>query len=105
MSIDGKFYGTTPGLDSNKSLGDYINNSKVGYLIKNNKNITFGDKKISVDSFNDVMVNAYSGAAVVTLPIKADGTVDLNISERWINVLDQLEDSGLNPNTPEYNQK
>lgn len=105
MSIDGKFYGTTPGLDSNKSLGDYINNSKVGYLIKNNKNITFGDKKISVDSFNDVMVNAYSGAAVVTLPIKADGTVDLNIAERWTNVLDQLEDSGLNPNTPEYNQK
>lgn len=105
MSIDGKFYGTTPGLDSNKSLGDYINNSKVGYLIKNNKNITFGDKKISVDSFNDVMVNAYSGAAVVTLPIKADGTVDLNIAERWTNVLGQLEDSGLNPNTPEYNQK
>lgn len=105
MSIDGKFHGTTPGLDSNKSLGDYINNSKIGYLIKNNKNITFGDKKISVDSFNDVMVNAYSGAAVVTLPIKADGTVDLNIAERWTNVLDQLEDSGLNPNTPEYNQK
>lgn len=105
MSIDGKFHGTTPGLDSNKSLGDYINNSKVGYLIKNNKNITFGDKKISVDSFNDVMVNAYSGAAVVTLPIKADGTVDLNIAERWTNVLGQLEDSGLNPNTPEYNQK
>lgn len=105
MSIDGKFYGTTPGLDSNKSLGDYINNSKVGYLIKNNKNITFGDKKISVDSFNDVMVNAYSGAAVVTLPIKADGTVDLNIAERWTDVLDKLQDSGLTPNTPEYNQK
>lgn len=105
MSIDGKFHGTTPGLDSNKSLGDYINNSKVGYLIKNNKNITFGDKKISVDSFNDVMVNAYSGAAVVTLPIKADGTVDLNIAERWTDVLDKLQDSGLTPNTPEYNQK
>lgn len=105
MSIDGKFHGTTPGLDSNKSLGDYINSSKVGYLIKNNKNITFGDKKISVDSFNDVMVNAYSGAAVVTLPIKADGTVDLNIAERWTNVLDKLEDSGLAPNTPEYIQR
>lgn len=105
MSIEGKFHGTTPGLDSNKSLGDYINSSQVGYLIKNNKNITFGDKKISVDSFNDVMVNAYSGAAVVTLPIKADGTVDLNIAERWANVLDQLQQSGLSPNTPEYNQK
>lgn len=105
MSVDGKYHGTTPGLDSNKSLGDYINSSRVGYLIKNNKNITLGDKKISVDSFNDVMVNSYSGAAVVTLPIKADGSVDLNVSERWTNVLDKLEDYGLSPNTPEYNQK
>ena len=88
MSIDGKFYGTTPGLDSNKSLGDYISTSGVGHLIRNNKNITFGDKKISIDSFNDVMVSAYSGAAVVTLPIKADGSVDLNIAERWTSVLD-----------------
>ena len=105
MSIDGKFHGTTPGLDSNKSLGDYISTSGVGYLIRNNKNITLGDKKISVESFNDVMVNAYSGAAVVTLPIKADGTVDLNIAERWTSVLDKMEDSGLIENTPEYNQK
>lgn len=105
MSIDGKFHGTTPGLDSNKSLGDYISTSGVGHLIKNNKNITFGDKKISIDSFNDVMISAYSGAAVVTLPIKADGTVDLNIAERWASVLDKMEDSGLVENTPEYNQK
>lgn len=105
MSVDGKYHGTTPGLDSNKSLGDYINSSRIGYLIKNNKNITLGDKKISVDSFNDVMVNSYSGAAVVTLPIKVDGSVDLNVSERWTNVLDKLENYGLSSNTPEYNQK
>lgn len=105
MSVDGKFYGTTPGLDSNKSLGDYINDSRVGFLVKNNKNITFGDKKVSIDSFNDVMVNSYGGAAVVTLPIKANGTVDLGIAERWTNILDQLESSGLTPNTPEYVQR
>lgn len=105
MSIDGKFHGTTPGMDSNKSLGDYINSSRVGYLIKNNKNITFGDQKISVDSFNDVMVNSYSGAAVVTLPINPDGSVDLKVSERWVNVQDQLDNSGLQPNTPQYLQK
>ena len=51
------------------------------------------------------MVSAYSGAAVVTLPIKADGTVDLNMAERWASVLDKMEDSGLVENTPEYNQK
>lgn len=105
MSIDGKFYGTTPGMDSNKSLGDYINSSQVGYLIRNNKNITFGDQKISVDSFNDVMVSSYSGAAVVTLPINPDGTVDLKVSERWVNVQNELDNSGLQPNTPQYSQK
>lgn len=105
MSVDGKFYGTTPGLDNNKSLGDYINDSRVGYLIKNNKNITFGDTKISVNSFNDIMVNSGSGAAVVTLPIKTDGSVDLAVAERWAKVRDALKNSNLREGTPEYNQR
>lgn len=105
MSIDAKYYGTTPGLDSNKSLGDYINSSGIGYLSKNNKNITFGDRKISIDSFNDVMVSSGSGVAVVTLPIKVDGTVDLDVSERWSSIIKELENSGLQPNTPEYISK
>ena len=105
MSVDGKFYGTTPGMDVNKSLGDYINDSQVGYLIKNNKNITFGDTKISVDSFNDIMVNAHSGAAVVTLPIKIDGTVDLSTAGRWVAIQEELKNSGLVKESPEYNQR
>ena len=105
MSVDGKFYGTTPGMDTNKSLGDYINDSQVGYLIKNNKNITFGDTKISVNSFNDVMINTNSGAAVVTLPIKIDGTVDLSVADRWVAIQDKLKASGLSKESPEYNQR
>lgn len=105
MSVNGKYHGTTPGLDSNKSLGDYINDSRVGYLIKNNKNITFGDTKISINSFNDVMVNSYGGAAIVTLPTKADGTVDLNVAERYINVMNNLKDSGISESSQEYIQR
>lgn len=105
MSVQGKFHGTTPGLDGNKSLGDYLTSSGIGHIIKNNKNITFGDTRISVNSFNDVMVNAYAGAVRVSLPIKADGTVDLEVAKRWVNVLDQLQESGLSPNSIEYNQK
>lgn len=105
MSVDGKFYGTTPGMDSNKSLGDYIHSSGIGFIIKNNKNITFGDAKISVNNFDDVMINSNSGAAVVTLPIKADGTVDLSVSERWVSILDTLKAQGLREGTPEYSQK
>lgn len=105
MSVNGKFYGTTPGMDSNKSLGDYIHSSGIGFIIKNNKNITFGDTKISVNSFNDVMINSNSGAAVVTLPIKADGTVDLSVAERWVSIQDTLKEQGLKEGTPEYTQK
>lgn len=105
MSVNGKFYGTTPGMDANKSLGDYINDSQVGYLIKNNKNITFGDTKISVNSFNDIMINANSGAAVVSLPIKIDGTVDLSVADRWVAIQDELKASGLSEGSPEYNQR
>ena len=105
MFANGKFYGTTPGMDTNKSLGDYINDSQVGYLIKNNKNITFGDTKISVYSFDDIMVNANSGAAVISLPIKIDGTVDLSVADRWVAIQDKLKASGLSEGSPEYNQK
>lgn len=105
MSVQGKFHGTTPGLNENKSLGDYIASSGIGYILKNNKNITFGDAKISTNSFNDVMVNAYTGAARVSLPIKVDGTVDLEIAKRWVNVLDKLQESGFSPGSVEYNQK
>lgn len=105
MTVDGKYYGTTPGLDSNKSLGDYINSSRVGYLIKNNRNITFGDTRIDVNSFNDVMVNSYSGAAVVNLPIKMDGTVDLEVAQRYVSVLDQLKQLNLTSGSQEYASK
>lgn len=105
MSVNGKYYGTTPGMDNNKSLGDYINDSKVGFLIKNNKNITFGDAKISTDSFNDVMIKAHSGAVVVSLPIKLDGTVDLAVAERWVAIQDELKNSGLVEDSPEYKAK
>lgn len=105
MSVEGKYYGTTPGLDSNKSLGDYINSSNMGYLIKNNRNITFGDTKIAPESFNDVMINSATGAAVVTLPITPEGTVDLGIAQRYVKVLDELKKSGLQLNSPAYNQK
>lgn len=105
MSVQGKFYGTTPGLDSNKSLGDYISSSNVGHLIKNNKNITFGDTKIDINSFDDVMVSSYSGAAVVNLPIKVDGTVDLDVSRRYVDVLDKMKQYNLTPGSQEYSDK
>ena len=104
MSVDSKYYGALPGLDNNMSLGDFINASQIGYMVRNNKGITFGDQKLSIDSFNDVMVNAFAGAAVVTLPVKGDGTPYLDLAQDWIDIQDKLKEVGYSPNTPEYDQ-
>lgn len=101
MSVDGKFYGATPGPDQNCSLGDYLTKSGVGYMVKNPKAITFGDVKISTDSFNDVMVNVNSGAYVVTLPVK-DGKVLVEAVEVFSDFNDELKRSGLQPGSAEY---
>lgn len=104
MSTDGKFYGATPGPDHNCSLGDYLTQSGVGYMVKNPKAITFGDVKLSTDSFNDVMVNVSSGAYVITLPTKG-GVVWLEAVETFSDFNDELKKSGLQPGSTEYQRK
>lgn len=104
MSVTGKYYGTTPGMEENTSLSKYIGNSKVGYLIKNTRGITFGDQTISSDSFDDVMVNAAGGAMVTTLPIKADGTVNFDILGTYTKIESKLKAAGLKPGTEKYNK-
>lgn len=105
LSVEGKYYGTTPGMDENKSLSKYIGDSKVGYLIKNNKNITFGDQSIFPESFNDVMVNSSAGAQVVTLPINQDGKVNFDILTTYSKVENKLKELGIKPNNSNYEQK
>lgn len=105
LSVEGKYYGTTPGMDENKSLSKYIGDSKVGYLIKNNRNITFGNQSISPESFNDVMVNSGAGAQVVTLPINQDGKVNFDILTTYSKVENKLKELGIKPTNSDYEQK
>ena len=105
MSVEGKYYGITPGMEDNKSLTKYIGDSKVGYLIKNRQNITFGDQQISPDNFDDIMVNAGGGAMTVTLPITQDGKVNFAIMDTYSQVVNKLKAAGLKQNTPEFEQK
>lgn len=105
LSVDGKYYGTTPGLDDNKSLTKYIGDSKVGYLIKNTRNITFGDQPISPDSFNDVMVNSGGGVMRVTLPITSDGKVNFSIMDTYSKVINKLKQLGIKAGTLDYEKK
>lgn len=105
LSVEGKYYGTTPGLDENKSLNKYIGDSKVGYLIKNNRSITFGDQSLSPESFNDVMVNSGAGAQVATLPITQDGKVNFEILSTYSKVENKLRQLGIKPSDQDYEQK
>lgn len=105
LSVDGKYYGTTPGMDNNKSLTKYIGDSKVGYLIKNRQNITFGDQQISSDSFDDVMVNSGGGAMTVTLPITPDGKVNFSIMDTYSKVINKLKQLGAKVGTQDYERK
>lgn len=105
LSVDGKYYGTTPGMDDNKSLTKYIGDSKVGYLIKNRQNITFGDQQISPDSFDDVMVNSGGGVMAVTLPITPDGKVNFSIMDTYSKVINKLKQLGAEVGTQDYERK
>lgn len=105
LSVDGKYYGTTPGMEDNKSLTKYIGDSKVGYLIKNRQNITFGDQQISSDSFDDVMVNSGGGAMTVTLPITPDGKVNFSIMDTYSKVINKLKQLGAKVGTQDYERK
>lgn len=104
MHVDGKFHGATPGPNQNCSLGDYIAQSGVGFMIKNNKAITFGDVKLSQDSFDDVMVNQRAGAYVVTLPVK-EGKVWLEAVEVYSDFNDELKRTGYTPGSEQYINK
>ena len=102
--IGGKYYGATPGSDTNCSLGDYISKSGLGYLRTDKNGITFGNIEISPDSFDDVMVNTRSGAYSVTLPAR-NGKVWLEAVEVYNNFKKELKKSGLNKGTDQYNSK
>lgn len=105
MSVDGKLYGAVPGITQNCSLGDYLANSQAGFITKDPKKITFGDVRLSTDSFNDVMVNTSSGAFVVKLPIDQSGQVNFQILGEYSRIVDELKKSGLSESSSEYKQK
>lgn len=104
MSSEGKYYGAVPGVDNNCSLTDFLSSSGAGFLVQSKGNITFGDAKISMDSYNDIMVNAGSGMFVVTLPMK-DGHINFDILDQYLQIEQEMRNSGLKEGTSEYVKK
>ena len=103
LTVQGKYYGDTPGLDKNKSFNDYLADSGARKVIKNMNNITFGDVQISSDSYNDIVVDANGGAMMTTLPITPEGKIDFSILDTYTSIENKLKEQGLKPNTLEYN--
>lgn len=103
LTVNGKYYGDTPGLDKHKSFNDYLTDSGIRKVIKNMNNITFGDTQISSDSYNDMIVDANGGAMMVTLPITPEGKVDFSVLDTYTNIDNNLRGQGLKPDSLEYN--
>lgn len=105
MQVNGKYYGTTPGMEINKSFNQYLADSGIRNIIKNMDNITFGDVTISSDSYNDIVIDANGGVMATTLPITPEGKVDFSIFDTYSELQNKLRNKGLIPNTPEYNSE
>lgn len=105
QSTNGKYLGTTPGLDKDKSLQNYLNDSKLGNLRIGKETITFGDAVISEEAFKDLVVLSSSGAYNTILPANPDGTVNLKLTKLYSELVEKLKQSGLEKGTSEYNKK
>ena len=105
ISVKGKYVGSTPGLDSDKSLQEYLIDSGLGSMRTSKETITFGDVILSEESFKNIVVNSSSGAFNVILPKNQDGTVNLHLAKLYIQIVEKLEQQGYKKGTSEYNLK
>lgn len=105
ISVKGKYVGSTPGLDSDKSLQEYLIDSGLGSMRTSKETITFGDVILSEESFKNIVVNSSSGAFNVILPKNQDGTVNLHLAKLYTQIVEKLEQQGYKKGTSEYNLK
>lgn len=104
MTLEGKYYGQTPGPEENCSLGDYLTKSGLGHMRTGPQTISFGDIKLSQDSFDDILVNTRSGAYAVTLPVK-EGKVWLELVDIYSDFKKELRESRIDPKSEQYAAK
>ena len=98
MSVRGTQYNLikTPSGEaiSDTSLANMLNSSGLQGIIKDLRGIQFGDQKIAPEALSNITYNN-TGIVRANLPIKPDGSVDLEILERYEmaeNEIDTLQD-------------
>lgn len=86
MSVRGTQYNLikTPSGESiyDTSLADMLNKSGLQGIIKDMRSIQFGDQKISPEALSNITYNN-TGITRANLPIKPDGTVNLELLESY----------------------
>lgn len=103
MTVNGTYYNqiTKPNGDPimDVSMDQMLADSKLQSLIKSGQSITYGDQKISREQLKKITYNN-TGVLRANLPIKSDGTVNLDILNEYEKVETEIKLLGNNP-TPE----
>ena len=103
MTVNGTYYNqiTKPNGDPimDVSMDQMLADSKLQSLIKSGQSITYGDQKISREQLKKITYNN-TGVLRTNLPIKSDGTVNLDILNEYEKVEAEIKLLGNNP-TPE----
>lgn len=102
MSVLGHFYSAIPDKKGetiiNTSLQDMLAQSGIQDIVKNMRNITFGDQKLSPQQLAKVTYNN-TGITRVNLPKNEDGTVNLHVLDDFNAAMEEIK-SLANP-TPQ----
>ena len=77
----------------NTSLANMLGQSGIQGIVKNMQNITFGDQKVSSEALKNITYNN-TGVMRVNLPINPDGSVNLQVLDKFQKVEAELEASG-----------
>lgn len=88
---------------SNTSLANMLAQSGIQGIVKNMRNITFGDQTINPEVLSQI---AYTNTGVTraNLPIKPDGTVNLALLEAYADVERKIDALGRTPTDEEVAQ-
>lgn len=101
LSIKGTYYQQVKTPDGKPimegSIASMLAESGLQSIVKNMRNITFGDQKISPDQLKTLTYNN-TGIFRVNLPVNPDGTVRLDILETYEKADAEIELLGENPN-------
>lgn len=81
---------------TNTSLETMLADSGLQGIIQNSKNITFGDQRLSPEQLSKITYNN-TGVVRANLPIKDDGTVNLELLEQYQQAENEIQLLGENP--------